>query len=373
MLQDQKKRMNKHKVIIATGGTGGHLFPAKQLAKQLREKNIVVAFAGGKSKFFKMENEKFFYISSGNIRRKNIISPLFKVIRGTFQSIKLIKSFKPKLIVGFGSFHCFPILAAAKILRIPYVIYESNAVCGMVNRIFSKKAFALAVQFEGTLKHKSQNIIKTNFLPWKEIENTQKDTVLSKLCLERNRFTLLIFGGSQGAFFLNELILKVAERLRDKNIQIIHITGNKKTTDLVKKKYKELNVLSYVTTFVDDIPFHCLGASLAICRSGAGTIGDLIQTFTPSILVPYPYATDEHQYVNAKVMQDKVKGAELFLQKDLTEEKLIQAIDDFMHNDCLKLYKMKEKIKEFYFQENKKRVFLSKIVEDICLRKSTMS
>ena len=251
------------------------------------------------------------------------------------------------------------------------MIYEPNAVCGVVNRIFSKKAFALAVQFEEISKHNSQNIIKTNFLPWKKIEETPKEAVLSRLCLDCNRFTLLISGGSQGALFLNDLILKAAEKLKDKNIQIIHITGNEKTTVTAKRRYAELNIGSYVATFVDDIPFYCLGASLAICRSGAGTVGDLIQTFTPSILIPYPYATDEHQYVNAKIMQEKAKGAKVFVQKDLTEEKLIQAIDDFMHNDCHKLHKMKEKIKEFYSRENKKRVFLSAIVEDICLRKNT--
>ena len=99
----------------------------------------------------------------------------------------------------------------------------------------------------------------------------------------------------------------------------------------------------------------------------------MIQTFTPSILIPYPYAADDHQYVNAKVVQEKIKGAELFRQKDLTEEKLIQAIDDFMHNDCKKLHEMKARIKEFYFQEKKKRVFLSKVIEDICLQKNTTS
>ncbi len=363
--------MKSHKVIIATGGTGGHLFPAKHLAKQLKEKNIDVAFAGSKSKFSKFEGEVFFSISTSNIRKKNLIKPLFKIFLGTIQSVKLIKKFKPKVIIGFGSFHCFPILFAAKLLRIPYVIYEPNAVCGMVNRIFSKKAFALAVQFEEISRHKSHNIIKTNFLPWKKIEETSKEAVLSRLCLDCNRFTLLISGGSQGALFLNDLILKAAEKLKDKNIQIIHITGNEKTTSIAKRKYTELNIGSYVTTFVDDVPFYCLGASLAICRSGAGTIGDLIQTFTPSILIPYPYATDEHQYVNAKIMQEKTKGAKVFVQKDLTEEKLIQAIEDFMHNDCQKLHNMKEKIKEFYFSENKRRVFLSTIVEDICLRKNT--
>lgn len=365
--------MKKHKVIIATGGTGGHLFPARQLAKRLKEKNIHIAFAGNKGKFFKENEEEFFSISSANIRKKNIVKPVLKVSFGVFQSLRLIKKFKPKLIVGFGSFHCFPVLAAAKILKIPYVIYESNAVCGMVNRIFSKKAFALAVQFEEVEKHKSKNIIATNFLPWKRVEKVSKSEVLSKLSLKSNKLTLLVSGGSQGALFLNELILKIAEKLKDKDIQIIHITGNEKMTDLAIKKYRELNVLSHVTTFVDNMPFYCLGADFTICRSGAGTVGDLIQTCTPSILVPYPFATDNHQHINAKIMQEKIKGAKLILQKDITEEKLIQAIDSFMHNDGQKLLEMREKMKEFYFHENKKRVCLSKIVEDLCLRKDTTS
>jgi UDP-N-acetylglucosamine--N-acetylmuramyl-(pentapeptide) pyrophosphoryl-undecaprenol N-acetylglucosamine transferase len=362
--------MKDHKIIIAVGGTGGHLFPAQQLKKQLKDSMKEVILAGDNSRFSSNLKQKFYRIYSSRVKKSNLLLAALKIFCGVIQSIKLIKKFKPNLIISFGSFYCFPILCAAKFLKIPYIIYEPNVVCGVVNRLFSKKALALLSQFEEIKNHQSKNIIISSFLPWRPIKQIAKEEVRDKINLKKDCFTILVYGGSQGALFLNQKIFKLINQIKIQDIQLMHITGSDNMTKILNKKYRQLGIKAYVASFVKDIPFLCQGADLAICRSGAATIGELIQTSTPSILVPYPFATDNHQYQNAKILQDIVKGAKLYEQKNLTDEKFIQAIDSLLDNNFAKLHLMQKNLRRYYMQNHTKRKSPKEIIEKLCKEKT---
>lgn len=284
------------KVLIGVGGTGGHLFPAKQLSEKLVDDDVL--FAGHKlekSPFFDKNHPFVEIISTGSLKKIHLL------LKGIYQSIRLIIRFKPDVVVGFGSFHSFPVLFAAALLRKKIVLFEANCSLGRANRFFAPLANKIAFQFP--IKHKKAAYVP--LLPW--IANKKSSKKYEK---DPDRLTILVFGGSQGARFLNETFPKVASLLTFP-FQVIHLTGK----DDSNVKY---SVPSVVMEFESDMEAAYRVADIVVCRSGASTTAELIRYQKPALIVPYPYAYD-HQRKNGEFLG---RGAKVVAQDEATPEKL---------------------------------------------------
>ena len=211
------KSAKKALIVIAVGGTGGHLYPALALAHDLRKKNpeLSIIFLGsGLKENYYFDKESFSYrdIASATLSLKGIGKvPIacFRLLQGLIQSLSFFKKTKPSLVVGFGSFHSFPVLAASYFKKIPYILFESNAILGRVNRFFSKEAQLTAYQlFDLKEADKKPCFIKTTMPILEEkLRKIPQEAARERFGLRKGCLTLLVFGGSQGAKSLNELFL----------------------------------------------------------------------------------------------------------------------------------------------------------------------
>ncbi|HEU64855.1 MAG: UDP-N-acetylglucosamine--N-acetylmuramyl-(pentapeptide) pyrophosphoryl-undecaprenol N-acetylglucosamine transferase [Candidatus Anoxychlamydiales bacterium] len=339
----------KIKALISASGTAGHLIPAIQLAKKLEKSGVDIFFAAyglENREIFPKDKFKYLDVLSAPITKKTIIFAFFKIFIGFFKSIKLILKYKPDVVVGFGSYHTFPVILASTILRKKIVLFDSNIILGKVNKFFAKKAKFLCLQFERENKLKNEVLVKP--LPW--IENYKlKENFPRNIALKKQNFTILIFGGSQGSEIINKNFQMTIEDLQkqDKKFQIIHIIGNDQNKEKFKNFYDKLNITSYVSNFEKDFfKFYCL-SDLVISRSGAASISELIYFEKPSILVPFKRAKDSHQLKNALFMKNIVKSALIIEEDYLSKTTLLDQILSYLKNDKKKLCLFKENIQKF--------------------------
>lgn len=293
----------KYRVLIAAGGSGGHLFPAQQMATHLTD----VIFAGHNLSMSPFFQHQFPLLDIAASQPKSPFF-IFSTLKGLFQTFRLFSKHKIDVVVGFGSFHTFPVLLAATLLRKKIVLFEANCRLGKVNRLFAPFANKIAVQFPVPNK----NAVFVPLLPWKAPEKkVSKQEALEYFGLKEN-FTILIFGGSQGASFFNEIMPKAFN-----TAQVIHFTGKGQAT------YENGCVKAFETRM--DLAY--TAADLVICRSGASTMAELIRYGKPSLLIPYPHSSEDHQRENAKFLTDVVRGARMLDQKDATVDRIQEEVE----------------------------------------------
>ena len=352
-----------YKIVIAAGGSGGHLLPAQQLAEELLiQKNKVCFAAKGlqQNKNFQQKSFAFLEVSSGPLKKLHL---LFK---GFWQAWSFLRKYQPDLVVGFGSYHSFPVLLAAVVLRKKLIVFESNAVLGQVNRFFAKRAKIVALQFALQNQHqdksklkdkekpqnKYKNIAFTPLLPWsKSFQLIDQKTAREKLGLDPEKPVLFIFGGSQGADFLNKLVCRLAFFWqKEKPFQIIHLTGYQKNTEKIdltektniqiktkikvqinlkmkiKKLLEELSIKAYVQEYSQDMGLLFSAANVVLSRSGAGTLSELIFTEKPALLVPFPFAKDNHQEINADFFEREICGGKKVRQNEIEVKALSEKL-----------------------------------------------
>ncbi len=319
--------MNK-KFLIAAGGSGGHLFPAQQLACKLKDCEVMIAGHKLKENPFFLQKNPFREISAAVPKKGNYFRFFFSTLFGFFQSIVLLLKFSPDVVVGFGSYHTFPILLASFFLRKKIVLFEANCVLGKVNRFFAKAASKVAIQFPLTLP--LSKTVFVSLLPWgekKEMPKVSCEEARIYFGLQPHFTTILVFGGSQGASFLNEIMPKAVPFLSEKKVQMIHLTGKGKTT------YGEKNVC--VKEFEERMDLAYMASDVVICRSGAGTLGELIRYKKPSLLIPFPFSSEDHQLENGRFLTHVVKGSRLLKQDEASSEKIGQEMN-LLLKDILK-------------------------------------
>lgn len=321
--------MQKKRIILSAGGTGGHLFPAQAIAERL-SKHAEVLFVAGhleKSPFFDKQTFPYQDIPSATI---NFSRPLQAVRRGmtlcsgTFQALQIIRKFRPDLVVGFGSFHSLPVLAAATLQRVPIVLHEQNILPGRVNKLFSRVAQETAITFGQSalgLKGKTQVVAfpmrqREKYDPW------------DYFGWKPGKKTILVCGGSQGAKRLNQL----APHLQ--GYRIIHIVGANGEIENIDRYYRTHQIPAIVKQFEPRLDLAMEIADLAICRAGAATICELIKYATPAILIPYPQARDDHQWHNAHFFAEKVGGGVVIREEDLDDKALYLAISRLDLKSC---------------------------------------
>ncbi len=350
----------KLKVLISASGTGGHLIPAQRLADILKKKDCDIFFAAsGLSNrlFFQKENFSYLDISSSMINKKTIFIAFFKILKGLFQSLKLIIKYKPNVVVGFGSYHTFPVILASFLLKKKIILFDSNLILGKVNRIFSKIAKYVAIQFEIDKKLKNSVLVKR--FPW-DIKNEIDQGFIKKFGLDSNVFTIMIFGGSQGSKIINDNFIKTAQNLKKQKIQIIHILGSNYEKEKIKSIYDEYKIKSYVSNFEKNLFDFYKISDLVISRAGACSISEIIHFEKPSILIPFKNAKDNHQYKNAVFMQNTIGISSLILEDNLTEKTLYDEIISFLENNKKKFCLFKENVQKYKSLENKKNI------KDLC-------
>lgn len=349
------------KILISAGGSGGHLFSAQNLASLLLQKKekIDLLFAASglkKSPFFKRTEYPFSEISSSKVfKGVKFFSSLFYLLKGTIESLFLIKKYSPDVVVGFGSFHSFPVLLAAKLLRKKVVLFEANCICGKVNSLFSSKNTLLTSQFPFTYFEKKVVVKQVVRFPWIKEVNGQKEEAKKKLNIDPLKKVLLVFGGSQGADFLNQVFFEVGILLKKElNLVVIHIAGSNEKKVSLNQKYADHKIDVIVLDFCNDMKSLYLATDLVVCRSGALTVSELLYHRKAALLVPYPYASLNHQEINANFMENTVKGAKKLIQSRLNSNKLAEEIIDLFKNDQKKIKELEKNISEFLEKEEKK-------------------
>jgi len=317
------------RVFIITGGTGGHIFPAIEVKKYLDKLNIKT-YLGVSTKNKNIFNINFdFTFESAPFKGqgfKNIIKNLTKIIKGTITAFIYMIDKKPDAVFIFGSFASFPFFIPSLILKKKIFVFEQNSIPGLVTRIFSKFSKKIFVSFKETEKFLKKKCI---FLgnPVRDINLLSKKETLSKLGIPSGNRTILFMGGSQGA---KKLIEIAHEYSKIKEDNVIVLAG--KFYDEFKEKFKNKNF--FIFPFREDIESFYSVADIVVSRAGAGAVFELLKIKKKAILIPFPYATSNHQYFNA-LFAKKMGTFRIILEKGLTPEKLLKEID--------KLYKEKEK------------------------------
>ncbi len=325
------------RIIIAGGGTGGHVFPAISIADEISERNngdeilFVGTQKGMENELLQKKGYQIKHISSrGFVGRglfKTIIA-FFYALKGLIDSISIINKFKPDVALGVGGYVSGPLLLAAVILRLPTAICEQNTVPGVTNRILGKFVKKIFGSFDSSVQYfPSKKVLITGNPIRRDILQTSNNSPNS------DSISVLIFGGSQGAYSLNRAVPEAFSKIDHNNISIIHQTG-KKDFDYVKNLYKDNGVKAEVLAFIDNMALAYSKSDLVIGRAGAGTIAEITALGKPSILVPFPYAAHNHQLENAKILEEQ-GASELIEDKDATPEILAHTLTKLLDKDKL--------------------------------------
>ena len=341
------------RVILAGGGTGGHIYPAIAIAKGIEEKykDAKILFVGTEKG---MENSiiprEGYPLRKINVRGftrkasfKNLIA-LKESLISMIECRKIIKEFKPDIVIGTGGYVCGTMLLTAALSGVPTLIHEQNAFPGITNRILSRFVDKIALTFPEASNyfHKKEKIIVTGNPLREEFIDITKEQGMRVFDFDINYPLLLIVGGSRGAKKINESCMLIAEECeRKRNFQMLHMTGESQYERVIEL-YKERNIptnTSYlkVVPYIHNAPYAYAAADLLISRCGAGLISEITVLGKPSILIPYPYATDNHQEYNARALE-KSNATIVILESELDERTLLQNVKYLFDN--------KDKMKE---------------------------
>ncbi len=334
--------MDNYKIIIAGGGTGGHLYPAIAIGEELKERlpNAQIHFVGSifglEAKVYPVKDLLHTLLPIRGMQRglsidsllKNLILP-FRLINSLFKVRRLFKDFPPSLVIGTGGYaSAIPLLMATiQNPSIPIILQEQNSYPGLTTRWFSKKASLICLAFNIYNKKPNKKAILTGNPIRNNIINGNKLSAINQYGLVKNKKTIFIFGGSQGSSFLNKSIASVVDNFNYKAIQILWQTGDKEYQ--IYKKY--INQSIKVIPFINDMASAYAISDLVICRSGALTLSEITICGKPSILIPFPAAAGNHQLKNAKTLLDAGAGI-IIEEKNLNSKKLLNTINKLLYN-----------------------------------------
>ena len=330
-------------IIIAGGGTGGHIFPAIAIANALKQKqpNIEILFVGAKGK---MEMEKVpqagYKIEGLDIAGydrssliKNISLP-YKLVKSFLQVKTIIDDFKPAAVIGVGGYSSFPVLSYAQQKGIPTFIHESNSFAGKSNILLGKKATKVFTAVDGMEKFfPAEKIIITGNPVRNSISsiNISKADAVKYFGLDENKKTILAVGGSLGAKTINEAMAANLETIAAEGLQLIWQTG-KTTAGVFMEKGKDYKNV-WVNDFITEMDKAYTAADLVISRAGAMAVAELCVVKKAVVFVPFPFAAEDHQTVNAKHLVDK--GAALMVKDNEAKGKLINTVLSLMNDEAM--------------------------------------
>jgi UDP-N-acetylglucosamine--N-acetylmuramyl-(pentapeptide) pyrophosphoryl-undecaprenol N-acetylglucosamine transferase len=321
-------------VILAAGGTGGHMVPAHALAAELKRRGYgvgLVTDARGAKIPGLFEDVPVHVLPAGRTGGGPLswLKAVGSVIAGRREAKKLYRNFRPDVVVGFGGYPAFPSLLAASSLKIPTILHEQNAVLGRVNRLLAGEAEAIATAYDQVDRLKPAHARKTVLVgnPVREAVARLGEAPLPPFD-EYAPLKILITGGSQGATVLGQVVPEGLGRLGPSLRHRLQIVQQCRPDDIdeVRARYAELGIPAELMTYITDMPDKIADAHLVIARAGASTIAELTAAGRPAILVPLPIATDDHQTANAREMA-KAGGARMIPQPEFTPEALARQIE----------------------------------------------
>jgi UDP-N-acetylglucosamine--N-acetylmuramyl-(pentapeptide) pyrophosphoryl-undecaprenol N-acetylglucosamine transferase len=340
------------KLIIAGGGTGGHLFPGIAVAEEFlsRDPANEVLFVGTErgieARAVPAAGYPFELISAAGIRGKGTLSQLkgaAMMVFGYAQSRKILKSFRPDMVLGVGGYASLPMVLAARGMQIPRFIHEQNAIPGQTNRLLARFASKVFITLEESARYfpaattlLTGNPLRRQILDMIETVNPPQppfDKGGEKLPHLQGEgrggdgvFHLFIFGGSQGAHAINAAMIESLPYLKESRVRLLitHQTGEKDCAE-VTAAYRSAGVEAVVTPFISDMAAEYAKADLIICRAGATTIAEVTACGKASLFIPFPHAVDDHQRKNAEALLKK-DACFMMLERELTGESLAETI-----------------------------------------------
>ncbi|NBD14223.1 undecaprenyldiphospho-muramoylpentapeptide beta-N-acetylglucosaminyltransferase [Corallococcus silvisoli] len=337
------------KVLIAGGGTGGHLFPGIALAEEVvtRHPNNEVVFVGTErgleARVVPKEGYPLEFVKVQGLKGKGVVGLIKGLIAlplAFLASFRILSRQKPDVVVGVGGYASGPVVLAAWLMGIPTAIQEQNALPGLTNKILGRIVKVVFTSFEEARNHFPEAKVQMIGNP---IRKKLMDNYL-RSSAAHEKFSVLVFGGSLGARGVNTRVLDALDALGDvkEQISIVHQTG-KLDLETVRKGYADKGFADVATVveFIDDMSSAYAKADLVICRAGATSLAELTVCKKPSILVPFPHATDNHQEVNARALVD-AGAAVMFRESELTGQKLAETLRGLM-TDPAKLKQMAKK------------------------------
>jgi UDP-N-acetylglucosamine--N-acetylmuramyl-(pentapeptide) pyrophosphoryl-undecaprenol N-acetylglucosamine transferase len=324
------------KILIATGGTGGHIFPAIETAKALRVRGHQVSFAGVLGPAEKKINALDFPVYSLSAKGLNDRSFLgwlnfgSVMVRAIGGSFGVVRKCAPDKIIGFGSYGAFPVVMAGILMHCPVLIHEQNVFPGKANALLSRIVKKVAISFEASRRYFDPDKVVWTGCPCHHSSIPSRIEGIQAFGLEENNKTILLLGGSQGSQRLNEAFFELMKDLYPAGFQAIHMTGPREL-ELYGSRYREAKLPVKVYAFIDNISQAYAAADIIIARSGAATVTELGLLGKASVLVPYPFAGN-HQKYNAEILADK--GAAVILeQKELTKSSLKEAVTRMLYSN----------------------------------------
>ncbi len=336
-----KQSPTPFRAVIACGGTGGHLFPGLAVAEALKERGhevlLIVSEKGIDSIALKAHPD-FRFEKLPSIGMPSMLSPAFvRFLRRSWESLgycrNVYRRFRPSVIVGMGGFTSTAPVIAGRMQKLPTLIHESNAIPGRANKFAARFATRVLLGFGDCAKHFPNRDCVVTGTPVRGTlgQPMERAAALAGFGLKEDYRTLLVMGGSQGASGINQLLFKCAPLLKGHPVQIIHFTGDR-DDQLAAANYQREDIPHYVAPFHHKMEEAYSAADLIVSRAGASSLSELSQFGLPSILVPYPYATDDHQTYNAKIFTD-AGAAELQQEQHASPENLVAMIINLLTND----------------------------------------
>jgi len=346
------------KIIFTAGGTGGHIFPAINLMKNFSERGyevLLVTDSRGANFIKKYSELKFFVIKTATFTNKNLIKKVFTIFTILYSMIEgalILRKEKPDLVFGFGGYVSFPISFVSKFFNIPLVIYENNMILGRANKYlakFSRKIFISREITDKFLKKYKNKVFEVGpILNKKIIDYGEKQK-------NKNVFSILVMGGSQGAKIFGDVIPDAIKSLNDQVEKIqIYQQCVKGQQEEISNFYNRNNIKNYVFEFEKNILELILSSDLAITRCGASSTAELTQTLTPFIAIPLPDSIDNHQYLNAKYYEDK-SCCWIMEQKNFNSKNLFNLITEIVKN--------KNKLENIH--QNMKKICSKNVYNDV--------
>lgn len=339
--------MAKMRIIVSGGGTGGHIYPAMALIKRLKERNLIedVLYVGTEkgleSKIVKNAGLNFKTIEIQGFKRRLTLENA-KTIKLFLSSIrksrKIIKEFKPDVVIGTGGYVSSAIVYAAHTMHIPTVIHEQNTIAGVTNKFLAHFVDKIAIAFTEATDQFSEKkkIVFTGNPRAQEVIDIKKNDRLKEFDLVPDKDTVMIFGGSRGAKPINQATIDTMDKFVAANYQILFVTGRVHYDNVVKliddKYLKSANVS--VLPYIDNMPEILPDIKLIVGRSGATSIAEITALGIPAIFIPSPYVTHDHQTKNAMSVA-KVNAAKVIAESELTSEKLFNEINQIMSDETL--------------------------------------
>ena len=331
------------RIVVTGGGTGGHIYPALAFIKYLKsvDENLEVLYIGTEKglekKIVPRENIDIKTVDVQGFKRS--LSPenfktIYKFIKSTQDAKKILKEFKPDVVLGTGGYVAGPVVYAASKLKIPTIIHEQNSIPGVTNKFLSRYVDRVAVGFQEAAKHFPENkTVFTGNPRAQEVADLEAPEALSEFGLSNDKKTVVIFGGSRGALKINQAVLEAFPKFVGKDYQIIYASGEiyyNEFKEQFEKYDAEPNIA--IKPYISNMSEVLANADILVSRAGATTLAEVTALGIPAILVPSPYVTADHQTKNAQALEN-AGAAVMIKDAELTGDAIVNEIEKILSNE----------------------------------------